>query len=107
MSEEKKDVLRVVLDTNIYVSAIFWDKGNPHKIFERAIYGDIKIFLCKEIFEELAEVLARDFEEPIDVLNQHLGFILSYAGQVELSYNVNIVKDDSDDNVIINCALSV
>ena len=106
MNEGKKDVLKVVLDTNILVSSIFWEHGNPHKILEKVVRGEIKIFLSKEIFDELYEVLVRDFNEPLDIVRQHVGFILTYAEQVELSYDVDAVKEDPDDNVIINCALS-
>lgn len=30
-------MVKVVLDTNIFVSSIFWSEGNPHKIIECAI----------------------------------------------------------------------
>ena len=34
-------MVRVVLDTNIFVSSIFWPKGNPHKVVEKALDGKI------------------------------------------------------------------
>ncbi|MDO8428166.1 MAG: putative toxin-antitoxin system toxin component, PIN family [Candidatus Diapherotrites archaeon] len=54
-------MIKVVLDTNILISATFW-KGNPYKVFnlvlERKIQGNITL----EILEEYSKVLKRDFQ---------------------------------------------
>jgi uncharacterized protein len=51
---------KVVLDTNIYISATFWT-GNPYSIIQKAIEQDIVAFVSDEIIQELRKVLARDF----------------------------------------------
>ncbi len=99
-------MLNVVLDTNILVSSIFWEKGNPHKIVELALDKKINVFVSNEILDELSEVLRRDFEEPEDVIKRQIDLILNYAEFVESVVKVDVVKDDPKDNMIIECAVS-
>ena len=61
-------MLRVVLDTNILISAILFG-GKPRQILEKAICGDIRLCVSKPILEELGGVLGRpkfDYSPEID-----------------------------------------
>ncbi len=97
---------KVVLDTNIFVSSIFWDKGNPHKVVALALDKKIKVFTSVEIIKELEKVLRRDFEEPDELIHRQISLVLAYAELVSVSSKINAVKDDPDDNKIIECAVS-
>ena len=97
---------KVVLDTNIFISSVFWEKGNPHKIVEKAIEGKIQVFISEKILEELKEVLKRDFEEADNFINDQTNLIKSYAEIVESTIFLDIIKEDPDDNMIIECAVS-
>ena len=48
---------KVTLDTNILVSAFGWTKGNPHRIMQLVIEGEIELFISHEQFGELSRVL--------------------------------------------------
>jgi predicted nucleic acid-binding protein len=37
--------MKVVLDTNVFISSFFWG-GNPRKIMERVIDEKDKMFIC-------------------------------------------------------------
>lgn len=102
----KSGVLKVVFDTNIFVSSIFWEHGNPHKLVELAIEGKIKVFTSAEILEELTNVLIRDFKEDGESVFMYLAFVLKYAEVVETAGKVDVVKEDADDNKIIECAIA-
>ena len=39
-----KERTKVTLDTNILVSALGW-KGNPHRLLERVINGELELFI--------------------------------------------------------------
>lgn len=106
MNEEKRDVLKVVLDTNVLLSALHWYRGNPRRILEKVIEGAFVLFWCREMLEELKEVIIRDFDETDEQIYTRLSFVLTYAELVELIYNEKVVNEDSDDDIIINCALS-
>lgn len=105
-SSGKGSVLRIVFDTNIFVSSIFWERGNPHHLVELAIEGKIEVFTSAEILEELTDVLIRDFEESDESVFAYLAFVLKYAEVVEPAEKVGIVKEDADDNKIIECAIA-
>lgn len=51
-------MLRIVLDTNVLVSAIIRN-GKPRKLFQMGIDGKYTILTSKEILDELSEVLQR------------------------------------------------
>ncbi|MBN1157557.1 putative toxin-antitoxin system toxin component, PIN family [Candidatus Woesearchaeota archaeon] len=98
-------MLRVVLDTNIYVSGVFW-RGSSNQILERAADGDICVFVSTEIIEELKRVLKRDFELKENDIEEIENTILSIAKMVKSSEKVDLVEEDPDDNKIIECAIA-
>ena len=51
---------RVVLDTNVLVSALWSKQGNPYKIVEMIFANKVTPYLNGEIIEEYCEVLFRD-----------------------------------------------
>ena len=51
---------KVVLDTNVLVSALWSEKGNPYRILELFFEREIELFYNTEIIEEYTEVLHRD-----------------------------------------------
>lgn len=104
MSPEKERA-RVVLDTNIYISSVFW-VGKPHQIVELAINREIEVFISPQILEELERVLKRDFIEDHEFIESQIGLILEYAKIVRPLNTIQAVKDDPDDNKIIECAVA-
>ena len=49
---------KVVLDTSTIVSAFFWD-GNESELFKKVEEGKIKLYITKEILDEIADVITR------------------------------------------------
>lgn len=96
-------MFKVVLDTNVYVSSVFW-KGSPHRIIDRALDKQIKVFISVDILQELEKVLRRDFEEDEAFIHRQINLILYYAEVVEVHEKVDVVKEDPDDNKILECA---
>lgn len=97
---------KVVLDTNVFVSSIFWEKGAPHKVVELALEKKIFVFTSVEILRELEKVLRRDFKEPDELIHRQISLIFEYANVVLSTVKVDVVKDDPEDNKIIECAVS-
>ena len=56
-------MIRVVLDTNVFISALFW-KGAPYQVFKRILEGVILNFISPQILEELKERLLYKFKLP-------------------------------------------
>ena len=51
---------KVVIDTNTIISAPLSEDGNPAKIFELLLLGEINNFRSEEIINEVIEVFHRD-----------------------------------------------
>ena len=56
---------KIVIDTNIYISAIFWG-GNPREIIELGRSGYISVFSSAEIEKEIDEKLRLKFKLDAD-----------------------------------------
>jgi len=98
-------MIRAVLDTNIFVSSIFWF-GPSHKVAGKALDGKIEVFTSIEILQELDKVLRKDFNEPDEMVHRQISLIMDYATVVQSGVNLSIVKKDPDDDKIIECAVS-
>ncbi len=64
-------VLRVVIDTNIYISAIFWN-GKPREVIDLGRDGKIIIFTSLDIENEIAGKLKTKFKLAEEDVNQIL-----------------------------------
>ena len=98
-------MLKVVLDTNILISAILFG-GNPRKILEKAIRGEIRLCISELILEELSGVLRRS---KFDTSPERVQFILTeltgISDFVNPSETISLVLEDPDDNRILECAV--
>ncbi|MGQ0638144.1 MAG: putative toxin-antitoxin system toxin component, PIN family [Nitrososphaerota archaeon] len=98
-------MLRVVLDTNVLVSAIIRN-GKPRKLLQRGIGGKYKILSSREILEELAEVLQRPkFKTTREDIINIVSALIESVENVLIKSNLHVVSNDPDDNIIINTAL--
>ena len=97
--------MRVTVDTNFLISATQWDYSVAHKLLKKFIISDAKIFTTQDILDETAEVLERDFEYNKNQAKNIIEKILLFAKLIEPKQKVEIVKDDPDDNKVIECAI--
>jgi len=100
-------VLRVVLDTNVLISAILFG-GRPRQILEKAIRGDVRLCLSEPILEELKGVLQRSkFGYSSEMIQLIVIELMSIADFVNPSATLNVVLEDPEDNRILECAVEV
>ena len=98
-------MLRVVLDTNVLISAILFG-GKPRRILEKAIRGEIRLCLSEPILEELRGVLRRSkFDYSLEKVQTLLTELTSIADFVNPSQIIRLVLEDPDDNRILECAV--
>jgi putative PIN family toxin of toxin-antitoxin system len=99
---------RLVLDTNIYISALLWT-GIPHRLLRLAEAGDVTLVTTPAIMEELREVLGRPkFRLRIRTLQSSVAELMeALLSVVEVVQDLPIepvVKRDPDDDKILACA---
>ena len=97
--------MKVTVDTNFLISATQWDYSVAHKLLKKLILSDAKIFTTQDIFDETAEVLERDFEYNKNEAKNIVEKILLFAKLIEPRQKVDVIKDDPDDNRVIECAI--
>lgn len=93
----------VVLDTNIYISSLFW-QGNPYKIIQKAIDEEFTVFTSNKIILEIKKVLARDFGISEPEINEFIDSVIMFTKLVETNETINMIKEDDSDNRILECA---
>ena len=95
----------VVLDTNIFISAVFWE-GKPYAIVKNAINQDIIVFISNYIIEEIRKVLVRDFNLEKQEIDDIVNAVLYFTHLIEPRGAVTFIKDDPKDDKILDCAIA-
>ena len=96
--------MRVVLDTNIIVSACLRPEGAPATIVELALLGTFTVYLSPNVLGEYREVLARPkFSRQIERITVLLEGIEEVAVVVMPDRRIEISPDE-EDNRLLECA---
>lgn len=97
-------MIRVVLDTNIVVSALLQPLGPPAQVFQLAIGGAIEFCVSGDIYAEYEEVIRRPrFQRADEVIAGLLQTIREKARWIRPREQVRICSDP-DDDMFLECA---
>ncbi len=98
--------MRVVLDTNIFVSGMFWP-GNPCKILSAWRQGKFELVVSTATLAELKRVLT-DFKIKLldNLLSDWFRAIIENAILVEPPESLNVITEDESDNRFVECAVA-
>ena len=96
--------IRVVLDTNVVVSAHLSPEGYERSVLDLALSGKLRMFVSEAILREYESVLRRPkFRlKPLDVLRSLR--LLRAAAKVVAPYGQLNVARDPGDNRFLECA---
>ena len=98
-------MVRAVFDTNILVSATFWN-GNPRQAVVKAAQGKVNAFISRAILTEFAHVLARDFGLERDFIRLVLKNYLRALKPLKPQEKISVVELDPADNRVLECAVA-
>lgn len=96
--------MRLVLDTNVLVSAFFWD-GNERRVLEACKDGEHGLAVSAFILDELARVLREKFEVPPEKEAGYASQLVALAWVVDPGTIPDVIEEDPSDNRILACAL--
>ncbi len=96
--------MRVVLDTNVLISAFFWN-GNERKVLLKCKEKRWVSVTSQAIIKELNDVLIKKFEVPERKVTEYIQDILFFSEFVFTSGELEIIKSDLSDNRIIETAV--
>ena len=96
--------MKVVLDTNVLVSALVFPGGVPEQVYRLAIEGRITLVTSPPLLAELGRVLTQKFGWQDDYLRAALAQIVRIGVIVEPLERVSIIADDPDDDRVLEAA---
>jgi putative PIN family toxin of toxin-antitoxin system len=97
-------MLRIVVDTNVYISAIFWG-GKPRHVIDLGRNGTIQIFTSEDIEQEILDKLMIKFGLNSDDAGREMADFSTFTKPIRVSRRIHVVKDDPDDDKFIECAV--
>ena len=103
--------MRVVIDTNVVVSAFISPASPAARIFETYQQGTFALVVSAELLQEYEEALSYDKVRRYHKLDQSqiakaMQELAATASLVEPPTPVSVVSQDPDDNQLFDCALA-
>jgi putative PIN family toxin of toxin-antitoxin system len=104
---------RVVLDTNVFISAILNPHGSPGAILDQVFDQKVSLCLSPPLIDEIQRVIrykkmmallnrgGRNVEQAEEIIDK----IVSVAEVSSGLKEVNLIAADPDDNMVLACAL--
>ena len=98
--------MRVVLDTNVLLSALAFPGSKPDQIRLRVRHGEIELFLSDFILAELERILRDKFRFTTRQTDDRVTAIRRMATLVVPKERIALVAAKDDDNRILECAVA-
>jgi len=95
--------VRVVFDSNIYISALVLPGGQAEQALFRILHGVDTLLISKTILGEVLTTLARKFSRDPEALSQTAVILTDMAEVVKPEHTLNVFEDDPD-NRVLECA---
>jgi len=99
--------VKIVIDTNVFVSSFLNPKGTPRLIIDLWKNGQVTLCLCAEILSEYLEVLSRfglagepELRELLDLFKARQGIEF-----VVIDNDLHLIEADPADDKFLECAL--
>lgn len=97
-------MIRVVIDTNILVSALLHTEGLPAAVLMLALSGEVQLCVSDAVFAEYDEVIRRPrFKRSPDIIERTLQSIQEVGQWIKPGIRVEACTDP-DDNIFLECA---
>lgn len=99
--------MRVVIDTNVFVSGIFWEGNFCSQIIDKWKNGEFVLVSSVEILGEFVRTM-RNFkiQMPEDMIEEWRNLIFENSVMVEPTARVDVVEDDPDDNKFLEAGVA-
>lgn len=96
-------MLKVVFDTNVYISALSFPDSKAEEAYILAVNGEIELYTSVPILTETAEKLREKFQWNDDRITAVIRHISRTAAVIKPRLKLNILTDEPD-NRILECA---
>jgi uncharacterized protein len=97
--------MKLVLDTNIFISAFYWG-GNSQKILDRVITGLDKLYVSGKILDEIFEVMSRPkFKTEQETIEEYIKTIEKNCKKILTEGKIKGVCRDKNDDDKLECGI--
>jgi uncharacterized protein len=97
-------VIRVVADTNIYISALHFG-GTPRRFLEAAQAGAFELVISDAILDEIGKVLRTEkFAWPEEEIAKAQRALVGFTERARPAGTLQVIAADPADNRILECA---
>lgn len=102
--------IKVLIDTNVWVSAFLNPGGYPAKIITAWLEDKIEVTTSISLLQEISDVLQRPriqckYRYSTEQIKKYLDLIFQRANKVEPTCNIRLCRDATD-NIVLESALS-
>lgn len=98
--------MRVVLDTNILISAFVFPGGPHEDVLRAAIEGRIELVTSPPLLTEFGRVLSSRFGWEPSLAEEAVAQLARFGTIVRPQEQVSLIVDDPDDDRVLEAALS-
>jgi putative PIN family toxin of toxin-antitoxin system len=96
--------VRIVLDTNVLVSAFLFPGGSPERVYRLVLSGDVTLVTSRPLLAELGQVLTQKFAWEADYAQEVVTQLARIGEVVEPLEVVDAVREDPPDNRVLEAA---
>ena len=100
-------MIKVVIDANTLISAVGWKDSKPRKILDDCLSDKWTLIESIDLLKEFLEVIQRpkfNFISEEDK-KEFIISLMNICEIVEPKKKLNVIKEDPDDNMALECAL--
>ena len=99
------ELLRVVVDTNVYISAFLHPERSIFQIVQQAAEHRYRLLISPAIVNEVGRVLREHFSLEEMVTIRRLKALTKAAEIVNPQLTLDVIREDPPDNRILECAV--
>ncbi|MBI2863307.1 MAG: putative toxin-antitoxin system toxin component, PIN family [Chloroflexi bacterium] len=96
---------RVVIDTNVFVSALSHPGGPPAEVIDLLFFGEIEVYVSPFILAEVERILSQKFGLSAQSIRRALGSLTAVTHVIHPNTKVTVIKQKDDDNRILECGV--
>src|SRR3989344_4007827 len=98
--------MRVVLDTNVFISGIFWEGNFCSQLITKWKNKEIELIISLEIIRELIETLKSfKIRMPENMIEEWKNIILENSTLINPSTKIDLIREDPEDNKFLETAV--
>ena len=98
--------MRVVLDTNVLVSALIFPGGKPETVYRRALDGSIVLITTAALLAELGRVLQTKFDWAETRVEEAVAQLVRVGEVAKPARRLAVIANDPADNAVLEAAIA-